>query len=155
MSCSTAGVRGCAYYWQRLATVIFTQWHPDRKGETFQISRHLAIGRPHMVQTHWKCLLQSTKTSWIYIYRTFSPHCSPEFILHLYKSQVLPILEDGCVIWDPHFKKDKKLLESVHYFAIQIATKTWFSHNTIVSHMNYHLLNHGVNITNYFIPLNF
>ena len=33
-------------------SVIFTQWHPDRKGETFQISRHLAIGRPHMVQTH-------------------------------------------------------------------------------------------------------
>ena len=39
-------------------------------------------------------------------------------------------LEYGCVIWDPHFKKDKKLLESVQYFAVQIATKTWSSHNT-------------------------
>ena len=69
-----------------------------------------------------------------YIYHTFSPYCSPESILHLYKTQVLPILEYGCVIWDPHFKKDKKLLESVQYFAIQIATKTWSSHNTSLPH---------------------
>jgi len=30
-----------------------------------------------------------------FIYRTFSPHCSPESILHLYKTQVMPILEYG------------------------------------------------------------
>ena len=69
-----------------------------------------------------------------YIYRAFSPHCFPESILPLYKTQVLPILEYGCVIWDPHLKKDKKLLESVQYFAIQITTKTWSSHNTSLPH---------------------
>ena len=31
-------------------------------------------------------------------------------------------------------EKDKKLLESVQYFAIQIATKTWSSHNTSLPH---------------------
>ena len=52
-----------------------------------------------------------------YMHCTFSPHCSPESILHLYKTQVLPILEYGCVIWDPHLKKDKILLENVQHFA--------------------------------------
>jgi len=57
------------------------------------------------------------------IYRTFSPHCSPELILHLYKTQVMPILEYGCIIWDPHFNKDKILLENIQLFAIRIATR--------------------------------
>ena len=58
-----------------------------------------------------------------FIYRTFSPHCSPESILHLYKTQVMPILEYGCIIWDPHFNKDKILLENVQLFTIRIATR--------------------------------
>ena len=39
-----------------------------------------------------------------YIYCTFFPHCFPESILHLYKTQVLPILEYGCPIWDPRLQ---------------------------------------------------
>ena len=62
------------------------------------------------------------------IYIALSPLTVP-LNLHLYKTQVLPILEYGCAIWDPHFKKDKILLESVQHFAIRIATKPWSSHN--------------------------
>ena len=60
-----------------------------------------------------------------YMFRTFSPHCSPDSIIRLYKAQVLPILEYGSVVWDPHFIKDQILLENVQLFALRIATKSW------------------------------
>ena len=60
-----------------------------------------------------------------YIFRTFSPHCSPDSILYIYKTQVLPILEYACIIWDPHHKKDQLLLEKVQLFAARLATKSW------------------------------
>ena len=41
-----------------------------------------------------------------FISRTFSPHCSPEAILVPYKSQVLPVLEYRCIVWDPYLYKD-------------------------------------------------
>ena len=107
-----------------------------------------------MVQTHWKCSLQSTETSQIYI-SLFLP-CFPEFILHWYKTQVLPILEYGCAIWDPHLKKDKILLENVQYFAIPIATKSLSPHNSslpyelpsLESQWQYHKLLHTLKFLN-------
>ena len=68
-----------------------------------------------------------------YLYRMFSPHCSLEAILHMYKCQVLPILEYGCIVWDPHLKKDQLLLENIQKFAVKIATKSWNSstHHTV------------------------
>ena len=60
-----------------------------------------------------------------YIFRTFSPHCSPDSILHIYKTQVLPILDYACIVWDPHHKKDQLLLEKVQLFAAKVATKSW------------------------------
>ena len=39
------------------------------------------------------------------------------------RTQVLPILVYGCIIWDPHFKKDCALLDSVQLFAARMATK--------------------------------
>ena len=54
-----------------------------------------------------------------YIFRTFSPHCSPSAIMALYRTQVLPILVYGCmIIWDPHFKKECALLDTVQMFAV-------------------------------------
>jgi len=35
----------------------------------------------------------------------------------------MPILEYGCIIWDPHFSKDKILLENVQLLTIRIATR--------------------------------
>ena len=55
-----------------------------------------------------------------YIYCTFSSHCSPESLLLLYKTQVLPILEYGRAIWYPHFKKDTILLEKVQYCSCHV-----------------------------------
>ena len=58
-----------------------------------------------------------------YMYRTFSPYCSQATIIHLYKSQVIPIIEYGCVVWDPHLQKDQILLENVQRFAVKLATE--------------------------------
>ena len=60
-----------------------------------------------------------------YMYRTFSPYCPQAAITHLYKSQVIPIIEYGCVVWDPHLQKDQILLENVQRFAVKVATKNW------------------------------
>ena len=83
-----------------------------------------------------------------YMFRTFSPHCSPDSIT--YKAQVLPILEYGSVVWDPHLKKDQILLENVQLFALRIATKSWseqystltsrFQLPTLSSRRSYHKL---------------
>ena len=58
-----------------------------------------------------------------YMYRTFSPYCSQAAIIHLYKSQVIPIIEYGCVVWDTHLQKDQILLDNVQCFAVKVATK--------------------------------
>ena len=39
--------------------------------------------------------------------------------------QVITILDYACVVWDPHFKKDKELLESIQLFATHMAAKSW------------------------------
>jgi len=63
-----------------------------------------------MVTSHRICVLQSQETPWFHVFRFFSPHCDSETILMLYKSQVLPMLDDACVVRD---KRDKLLLESL------------------------------------------
>ena len=60
-----------------------------------------------------------------FMFRTFSPFCKPETIITLYKSQVLPIVDYACVVWDPHLKKDQYLLESVQTFALRMASRSW------------------------------
>jgi len=39
-----------------------------------------------------------------FMFRTFSPFCKSETFITLYKSQVLPIVDYACVVWDPHLK---------------------------------------------------
>ena len=36
-----------------------------------------------------------------YIFRMFSPYCSPDSLIRLYRSQVLPIIEYGCIYVGP------------------------------------------------------
>ena len=35
-----------------------------------------------------------------YLFRTFSPHCTPQALNYLYKAQVLPLLDYGSIVWD-------------------------------------------------------
>ena len=60
-----------------------------------------------------------------YIFRMFSPYCSPDSLIRLYRSQVLPIIEYGCIVWDPHLVKHKQQLERIQLFATRIASKQW------------------------------
>ena len=72
-----------------------------------------------------------------YIFRMFLPFCSPDSLIRLYHSQVLPLIDYGCVVWDPHLVKHKQQLEKVQLFATRIASKQWSeSANTLNSHFN-------------------
>ena len=58
-----------------------------------------------------------------YLYRTFHEFNNPDVILTLYKTQVFPILDYACVVWDPYLKKDCKL--DVQVFFMRIASGLW------------------------------
>ena len=60
-----------------------------------------------------------------YIFCMFSPYCSPEKIIHLYRAQVIPVLECGCIVWDSHLQKNKLLLENIQLFATSVVSKDW------------------------------
>ena len=60
-----------------------------------------------------------------YMYRTFAPYCTPDTIISLYKSQVLPIIDYASVVWEPHMKKFKLLLEAVRLQATRMASRQW------------------------------
>ena len=73
-----------------------------------------------------------------YIFMMFSPFCSPDSLIRLYHSHVLPLIEYGFVVWDPHFVKHKQQLGKVQLFATRIASKQWSgSANTLNSHFNF------------------
>ena len=86
-----------------------------------------------MEQAHRLYLLQSN------ISQTISPHCSPEAILVLYKSQVLPVIEYGYIMWNPHLRKDSLLLDAVQNFVLLISNRCHFSQLFILS-MSYERL---------------
>ena len=58
-------------------------------------------------------------------FRTFSPFCSPVSLVHLYRTQVLPLLDYGCILWDPHLSKHKQQLEKMQLFATRMVSKQW------------------------------
>ena len=66
-----------------------------------------------------------------YMYRTFAPYCELDTIISLYKSQVLPILDYASVIWEPHLKKAKLLLEAVQLQATRMARRQWKDSKTV------------------------
>ena len=49
------------------------------------------------------------------------------------KSQVLPVLEYTCNVWDPHLKKDQLLLESVQLFATRLSSRQWSAKSDILN----------------------
>ena len=52
-------------------------------------------------------------------------------------SLVIPHLEYGCHIWDPHLQKDKVMLENVQKFGLRICARQWdLGYNELLS--NFH-----------------
>ena len=74
-----------------------------------------------------------------YMYRTFAPYSKPDTIISLYKSQVLPILDYASVVWEPHLKKDKLLLEAVQLQATRMASRQW-KENSVSLNQRFELL---------------
>jgi len=44
-----------------------------------------------------------------------------------------------CVVWDPYFKKDKLLLESVQHLALKIIDRSWYAESNNALHLKYGL----------------
>ena len=70
-------------------------------------------------------MLQSQKAFGVHVSKILYPYCSQAAIIHLYKSQVIPIIEYGCVVWDPHLQNDQILLENAQRFTVKVAIKIW------------------------------
>ena len=87
----------------------------NSRGHRFNWSYHI-----EPVCSKARCMLGFT-------YGFFSPHCDDNTILTLYRALVLPILDYASVVWDPHLKKDQQLLDSVQYFVLKIASRSWNS----------------------------
>ena len=74
-----------------------------------------------------------------FMFTRFSPLCKPETSIILSKSQVLPIVDYACVVWDPHLKKDHHLLESVQTFTLRMASRTWMQKSSTANSNSPHL----------------
>ena len=60
-----------------------------------------------------------------HIQNFFTFRFPPESLIRLYRTQVLPLLDYGCVLWDPHLSKHKQQLEKVQLFATRMASRQW------------------------------
>ena len=69
--------------------------------ELEQVSHFKSLGVWISADLTWSKHIMSVtcKVCWLlgYIFRTFSPHCSPSAIMTLYRAQVLPILDYRCI----------------------------------------------------------
>ena len=61
----------------------------------------------------------------LHIQNFFTFWFPPESLIRLYRTQVLPLLDYGCVLWDPHLSKHKQQLEKVQLFATRMASRQW------------------------------
>ena len=61
-----------------------------------------------------------------HLYRVFyKSSSSTATLVTLYKAFVRPILEYGCVVWDPHLVKGIIAVESVQRFATKLCLRNW------------------------------
>ena len=74
------------------------------------------------------CIVKLVAMHLGYLFRTFSPHCTPQDLIYLYRVQVLPILNYGCIVWDPHLNKHKLMLEEFSFLP-----PAWFLRNGTAS----------------------
>ena len=75
--------------------------------------------------THISLTCSKAKKQIGYIYRHFYAHSSPQSLLKLYMSIVLPVLSYCSSVWDPHTLSDISKLEKVQHFALKMCSKNW------------------------------
>ena len=75
--------------------------------------------------THISLTCSKAKKQIGYIYRNFYTHSSPQSLLKLYMSIVLPVLSYCSSVWDPHTLSDISKLEKVQHFALKMCSKKW------------------------------
>ena len=76
---------------------------------------------------HLASLRKRAKKMVGFLYRNFYTGSSPSTLLKLYTTLVRPILEYCSVVWDPSSSSASSSLESVQFFALKVAFKSWSS----------------------------
>ena len=59
------------------------------------------------------------------LFRNFYTYCDSQALHVYFKLVIMPHLEYGCVVWDPHLSKDITAIEDVHKFALRVCSKQW------------------------------
>ena len=68
------------------------------------------------------------------LYRHFYKHSSSHTLLKLYLSYIRPHLEYLPHVWNPSFKGDIDIIESVQKYALRVCTKSWeLSYNDLLN----------------------
>ena len=71
------------------------------------------------------------------MYRRFYKDATPEMLLHLYRSMVLPHLEYAQEVWSPHLVRDINRLEDTQRLALKVCCKCWHDdYDTLMSKLN-------------------
>ena len=122
--------------WPSMSSHFSTWW---QVGTSFKVPWSMAIRWSDLGKACWVCHKQSSRHLG-YIFLRF---CSPDSLIRLYYSQVLPLINYGCVVymWDPHLVKHKQQLEKVQVFAARIASKQWSERNYLKLLYLYKLIN--------------
>ena len=76
---------------------------------------------------HLASLRKRAKKMIGFLFRNFYSGSSPSTLLKLYTCLVRPILEYCSVVWDPSSSSASSSLESVQFFALKVAFKSWSS----------------------------
>ena len=112
--------------------------HPTLPFTDLHVGGNQALSRVH----HYKYLgiNYSEDLSWSYhieaqckkarkligmLFRNFYAYCDSHTLYDLFKCVIMPHLEYGCVVWDPHLSKDITVIENVHKFALRVCSKQW------------------------------
>ena len=63
-------------------------------------------------------------------------HCPPHIKSSCYKSLVVPVIEYGCIVWDPHTHKDIDKIEKVQRRAARFAKNDYSWHTSVTGLIN-------------------
>ena len=58
-------------------------------------------------------------------------HCPPHIKSSCYKSLVVPVIEYGCTVWDPHTHKDIDKIEKVQRRAARFVNNDYSWHTSV------------------------
>ena len=106
--------------------------------------------------THISLTCSKAKKQIGYIYQHFYTHSSPQSLLKLYMSIVLPVLSSCSLVCDPHTLSDISKLEKVQHFALKMCSRKWSAdYHSLLLTFNIPCLSSHCTIAKHILPNKF